>query len=50
MFEALLAVEFGQSIDDVLEEFGRIPVHVYHAVGAADLQVDRPVEIHGGRQ
>jgi len=34
VLEALLAVESGQPLDEVLEDFGRIPADVYHAVGA----------------
>jgi hypothetical protein len=35
VLEALIAVESGQSLDDVLEDFARIPVGIYHAVGAS---------------
>ena len=35
VFEALLAVESGQDLDAVLEDFGRFPAGVYHAVGAS---------------
>ncbi len=34
VLEALIAVDSGQPLDDVLEEFGRIPVDIYHAVDA----------------
>jgi hypothetical protein len=35
VLEALLAVESGQDLDAVLEDFGRIPADIYHAVGAS---------------
>jgi hypothetical protein len=34
VLEALIAVDSGQPLDEVLEEFGRIPVDIYHAVDA----------------
>ena len=33
--EALIAVENGQLLDDVLEDFARIPSSVYRIVGAS---------------
>jgi hypothetical protein len=35
VLEALLAVDSGQPLDDVLEDFGRVPADTYHAVGAS---------------
>jgi hypothetical protein len=35
VLEALLAVESGQDLDAVLEDFGRIPADIYRAVGAS---------------
>ena len=35
VLEALLAVESGQPLDDVLEDFARVPADIYHAVGAS---------------
>jgi hypothetical protein len=35
VLEALLAVDSGQDLDDVLEDFGRVPADIYHAVGAS---------------
>jgi hypothetical protein len=35
VLEALLAVESGQPLDDVLEDFARIPADIYHAVGVS---------------
>ena len=34
VLEALIAVDSGQPLDDVLEDFGRIPVDICHAVDA----------------
>jgi uroporphyrinogen-III synthase len=34
VLEALIAVEAGQSLDAVLEDFGRIPADIYRAIGA----------------
>lgn len=36
VLEALRAVVHGQALDDVLEDFGRIPVEIYREVGASD--------------
>jgi len=36
ILEALLAVEDGEPLDEVLEDFARIPTATYHAVGAND--------------
>ena len=35
VLEALIAVESGQALDEVLEDFGRVPADIYHAVGAS---------------
>jgi hypothetical protein len=35
VLEALLAVDSGQPLDDVLEDFGRIPADIYRDVGAS---------------
>jgi hypothetical protein len=35
VLEALIAVDSGQPLDDVLEDFARIPADTYHAVGAS---------------
>lgn len=35
VLEALLAVQGGQCLDEVLEDFGRVPSDIYHAVGAS---------------
>ena len=39
--EALLEVAGGRNLDAVLEAYRRIPVDVYHALGADDLPIDR---------
>ena len=50
VLEALLAVENGEPLDDVLEDFGRIPVSTYMAVGANELPINRPLGVvDGGR-
>jgi hypothetical protein len=54
MFEALLEVERGRSLDSVLERYAEIPPHVYCALGANVLPIDhmRAVcfwAIQGGR-
>ena len=50
VLEALIAVEKGQSLDDVLDDFGRIPVSTYHAFGASELPITQPlVVVKGGR-
>ena len=36
VLEALLAVESGNSVDDVLADFARISIETYHQVGASD--------------
>jgi hypothetical protein len=51
MFEALLAVEKGQPLDEALADFGRVSVATYHAVGADELPVSKPlVVLKGGRR
>jgi len=35
VLEALIAVDSGQPLDDVLEDFARIPADIYRAVGAS---------------
>ena len=37
VMEALLAVEAGNSLDDVLADFARIPAHIYRGVGASEM-------------
>jgi hypothetical protein len=48
-FEALIAVADGHDLDDVLEDFGSVPIHVYRQIGASELEIDAPVLIHGSR-
>jgi hypothetical protein len=47
VLEALIAVENGQSLDHVLEDFGRVPVSVYHDVGADVLPIERLQVVKG---
>ena len=35
MLEALIAIEGGQPLDAVLEDFARVPADIYHHVGAS---------------
>jgi hypothetical protein len=39
--EALIAVEAGGKLDDVLADFARVPVSIYKAIGADELPIDR---------
>jgi hypothetical protein len=48
VFEATLAMEAGESLDDVLEDFARIPVETYQAVGASELPISRPFGVSEG--
>jgi hypothetical protein len=45
----LLAVTAGQALDEVLEDFARLPAEVYSAVGADVLPIDEIAVIDGGR-
>lgn len=49
VFEALLELEAGRSLDEVLEGYGRIPARIYHALGADVLPIDVLAVIDGGR-
>jgi hypothetical protein len=44
VLEALLAVAAGQSLDDVLADFARIPVATYRMIGASELPIDRRLQ------
>ena len=46
VLEALIAVDSGQPLDDVLEDFGRIPADIYHAVDA--IHSNKPFLINCG--
>lgn len=37
VLEALIAVQGGADLDDVLADFARVPVSTYHAIGANQL-------------
>jgi hypothetical protein len=41
VMEALLAVEAGQDLDDVLADFARVAISTYRAIGADELPIDR---------
>jgi hypothetical protein len=50
VLEALIAVESGQDLDVVLEDFARLVPEVYAAVGADALPIDDVSVIDGGRR
>jgi hypothetical protein len=39
VLEGLVAIENGQSVDDMLEDFGRVPAATFHRVGASKLPI-----------
>jgi hypothetical protein len=50
VLEALLAVEAGAQLDQVLEDFARVPISIYRAVGASDLAIGQMIVVEeGGR-
>jgi hypothetical protein len=50
VLEALLAVEAGQDVDVVLEEFCRLQPEIYEAVGADVLPIDQVTVVDGGKR
>jgi hypothetical protein len=50
VLEALLAVESGRALDQVLEGFARLQPEIYHAVGADVLPIDQLVLLDGDRR
>jgi hypothetical protein len=51
VLEALLEVARGRDLDAVLEAYGRIPVEIYYALGAANrLPIDELALVEGGRR
>jgi hypothetical protein len=50
VLEALLAVENGQDLDQVLEDFARLQPDIYAAVGADAPSIDEVIVIEGGRR
>ena len=46
VLEALIAIEKGQPLDDVLADFARVPVATYHALGASEFP---QIIVVGGR-
>ena len=49
VLEALLAVEAGQRLDEVLEDFARLQPEIYQAVGADVLPIDEAAVLGGRR-
>lgn len=47
VLEALIAVDKGQDLDEVLEDFARLQPETYEAVGADTLPIDRLVVVKG---
>jgi hypothetical protein len=50
LLEALLEIEGGARLDDVLEAYARIPVETYHALNADVLPIDELALLDGGRR
>ncbi len=50
VLEALIAVESGQALDVVLEDFCRLTPEIYAAVGADELAAGEVVLIEGGQE
>jgi hypothetical protein len=50
VLEALIAVEGGQPLDTVLEDFARLSPEIYEAVGADVMPIDAVAVIAGGRR
>ena len=50
MFEALIAVESGEPLDAVLEDFARLSAETYAEVGAHELPIQRVSILKGGRK
>src|SRR5262249_38111914 len=49
VLEGLIAVERGQSVDAMLEDFGRVSAETFHKVGASTLPVKRELILKGGK-
>jgi hypothetical protein len=50
VLEALIAVDAGQDLDVVLEDFCRLQPKIYHAVGADESPFEQVGVIDGGRK
>jgi hypothetical protein len=50
VLEALLAVDAGQDLDVVLEDFCRLSPETYQSVGADVMPIDEAAVIEGGRR
>jgi hypothetical protein len=48
VLEALLAVEAGQDLDEVLEDFARLDPKIFEAIGADIMPIDRLILVNGG--
>jgi hypothetical protein len=48
VLEAMLELEAGKDLDDVLAAYGRIPVATYHALGANRLPIHQPFGVISG--
>lgn len=44
VLEALLAVQAGADLDEVLADFARLPVELYRMMGADELPIDRRLQ------
>jgi len=49
VLEALVAVDDGQPLDAVLEDFGRLPVRIYHEIGADEFPLNQFHLVKGRR-
>jgi hypothetical protein len=47
VFEALIAVESGEPLDAVLEDFARLSAETFHKVGASKLPIPHEVVLKG---
>ena len=50
VLEALLAVQEGQDLDVILEDFARLAAEIYDALGADVLPIDRLLLVDGDRR
>jgi hypothetical protein len=48
VLEALIAVEKGQPVEDVLKDFSRLPPSIFEALGADTMPIDELAVIEGG--
>jgi hypothetical protein len=50
VLEALLDVAAGRDLDETLEDFARVPVETYRAVGASPLPIQKISVVKGGKR